>query len=181
MGATTLRTAAANANPVRIGRHFQAVPQSGQPATEDSTQAVIEIHTLCDKPTSDWPPWAMAAVHPVTRDGRQPCFGVTLDQRKLCGSGGRLTLFDSMAAANRFLQSLNVHCLVLGAPFDRDIVAQDRPQCFRLGPSGLAPCGKCLGRMDVQQPACSNFREQMDEHVERSGANAFAERFLQHE
>lgn len=181
MAATTLRTAVANENPCRMGRHFQAIPRREQHATEDSTQAVIEMHPLCDTPTADWPQWAVAAVHPVTRGGRQPCFGVTLDQRTLCGSGGCLTLFDSMAAASRFLQSLNVHCLVLGAPFDGDVLAADAAQCFRLVPSGLAPCGKCLGRMDMQQPACANFREHMDENVERFGANALAERFLQHE
>lgn len=86
---------------------------------------------------------ATAAVHPVAVDPRQPCFGVTLDQRWLCGSDGALTFFDSVEAATRFLHLLKIDRLAMGGRRDCDGMEGDAFQCLRLGAKGLTACNKC--------------------------------------
>lgn len=85
----------------------------------------------------------VAALHPMGADEQRPCFGVTLEERWLCGSNGARTFFDSIPAATRFLHLLSLDSLALGGGSDRDLSAREPLQCFRLGPAGLTLCGKC--------------------------------------
>lgn len=113
----------------------------------------IEIHRNKGKPVIKWlelagatraqKEGAVAAVHTIDLDERQPCFGVTLDQRWLCGSDGALTFFDSMAAASRFMRLLNVDRLANGGDSNCDVTRQDAFQCFQLGAEGISTCNKC--------------------------------------
>lgn len=89
---------------------------------------------------------AIAAVHPIDLDQHQPCCGVTVDQRWLCGSDGALTLFDSISAATRFLNLLNVERIAKGGRRDCVIAEQKTLQCFQLGAKGITACNKCLAR-----------------------------------
>jgi hypothetical protein len=85
----------------------------------------------------------VAALHPMGAEEGRPCFGVTLEERWLCGSSGALTFFDSIPAATRFLHLLSLDSLALADGCDRGLSARESLQCFRLGPSGLTACGKC--------------------------------------
>jgi hypothetical protein len=106
-----------------------------------------------DKPIIKWlelaisPRWQeegrVAAVHPMGVGERQPCFGITLDQRWLCSSDGALTIFDSMAAATRFLQLLKMDRLAMGGDCAFEAVESDPFQCFHLDANGLTVCRKC--------------------------------------
>jgi len=114
-----------------------------------------------DKPIVKWlevvvsPRWqeegVAAAVHPVYLGERQPCFGVTLNERWLCSSSGAPTLFDSMAAATRFMGLMNVERLSAGERQDCEASGPDRFQCFRLGNQGLVVCNECRERDVVRK------------------------------
>jgi hypothetical protein len=82
---------------------------------------------------------AEVAIRAVRLGESQPCFGVTYQQRWLCGNDGALTYFDSAAAATRFLSLLSID----GYFVERrrsDSAGQDAFQQFRLGARGLTPC-----------------------------------------
>jgi hypothetical protein len=112
-----------------------------------------EMHRNSDKPIIKWlelaisPRWqeedAVAAVHPLHLSEPQPCFGVTLDHRWLCSSDGALTVFDSMAAATRFLHLLNMDRLTMGGRRDGEAPGPNPFQCFHLDAKGLTVCSKC--------------------------------------
>ena len=86
---------------------------------------------------------AVAMLRPIQIDERLPCFGVTLDQRWLCGSDGTLTFFDSVSTATRFLNLLHVDRIAVGESCDGMASRQMRFQCFQLCARGLKPCHKC--------------------------------------
>lgn len=107
-----------------------------------------------DVPTIKWlelaisPRWqeedaVAATVHPIPAGGHQPCFGITLSQRWLCSSDGALTIFDSLAAASRFLQLLNIDRLATGGRRDFETLQSDPFQCFHLDAKGLTVCRQC--------------------------------------
>jgi hypothetical protein len=112
-----------------------------------------EVRRNGGKPIIKWlelaisPRWqeegTVAAVHPMQVGERQPCFGITLDQRWLCSSDGALTIFDSMAAATRFLQLLNMDRLARGGRCDLEAPESNPFQCFHLDAKGLTVCRKC--------------------------------------
>ena len=91
------------------------------------------------------PAAAKAAVLPIVGERGEPCFAVTVDQRWLCGSEGDLALFDSVAAASRFLQLVKVpiHRLLFGPAQVLDRYWGKRRQCYRLAGQGLASCSQC--------------------------------------
>ena len=84
----------------------------------------------------------IAVLHAVDRGNAQPCCGVTVDQRWLCGNDGAMTFFDSLASATRFLSLLNVPRIATGGSRDSNWVGQDHFQCFQLGAKGFLPCTK---------------------------------------
>jgi hypothetical protein len=86
---------------------------------------------------------AVASVHPMRVGERQPCYGITLDQRWLCSSDGALTVFDSMAAATRFLGLLNMDHLAVERRGESELPESDPCQCFHLDDKGLTVCRKC--------------------------------------
>jgi hypothetical protein len=97
-----------------------------------------------------------AAICPVVVEEAEPCFAVTIDQRWLCGSEGELTLFNTMAAASRFLHlvKLPVHALVFGPPEVLKLSEHQALQCFRLSRHGLASCSGCrVGQRSHAQEA----------------------------
>lgn len=95
---------------------------------------------------------AVVAVHPIAVAERQPCFGVTLDQRWLCGSDGALTFFDSVEAATRFLHLLKIDRLAMGGRRDCDATESAAFQCLQLGAKGLTTCNKCGAGKTARTP-----------------------------
>lgn len=100
---------------------------------------------------------AKMTVHPVSVGEGQQCFAMALDQRWLCGSDGALTFFDSMTAATRFLQLLNVDNYVEGEGCGRDTSWRDAFQCFQLDAKGLRTCDKCRIGGDSRAQAMREF------------------------
>lgn len=92
------------------------------------------------------PQWRKAeaevVVRPVDMDQGVARWGITQEGRWLCGGDGLLTVFDSLAAASRFLDLLKVDRFTLGDPCDGDawVCEQDDFQCFRLAQRRLAAC-----------------------------------------
>lgn len=86
---------------------------------------------------------AIAAVRPMTWDEHQQCCGVTVGQRWLCGSDGTLTCFNTVSAATRFLNLLQVDRIAQGGRHDCNESERDAFQCFKLGARGILPCNKC--------------------------------------
>lgn len=90
------------------------------------------------------PRWSRADVNvqPMNRGNIGPCYGVTVDKRWLCGNTGAVTCFQSMAAALRFLNLLNIeHYMVVTDAVSR--LHSDDFQCFQLQSNGLSPCSAC--------------------------------------
>jgi hypothetical protein len=104
---------------------------------------------------------AVATVQAMHRDGGHSCFGITLDQRWLCSSEGALTVFDSLAAAIRFLKLLNVDPRTDGGHCDAPSSDPGQFQCFRLDANGLSVCGKC--REHVRRPALATAEDVFQE------------------
>lgn len=84
-----------------------------------------------------------ATVHPVHLGEARPCFGLKLDRRWLCSSEGAPAIFNSVAAATRFLYLLNLRRPASGERCDAGTLAPQRFQCFRLDANGLTVCGDC--------------------------------------
>lgn len=103
----------------------------------------------------------VATVHSMHRDGDYSCFGITLDERWLCSSEGALTVFDSTAAAARFLSLLNVDRRTEGERRDAPSSDPRQFQCFRLDAKGLTVCGKC--RVHVRPPALATTEDVFQE------------------
>jgi len=108
----------------------------------NSDMPIIEWHRLAGA-TRAQKKSAVATVHSIKLNRRQPCLGVTFDRRWLCGSAGTLTLFDSMETAIRFMSLLNVDHLDMGERCDCDAVEPNSIQCFQLGTEGITTCNKC--------------------------------------
>lgn len=68
----------------------------------------------------------------------RPCYGVTYQQRWLCGNDGALTYFDSAKAATRFLSLLSIDRYFLERR-NNGSAGQDAFQRFRIGATGLTP------------------------------------------
>lgn len=121
------------------------------PTNPDDHQVGVSMQEKIGKPFIGWlelavsPTWhnSMATLHQIDMDDCQRCFGVTVDHRWLCGSDGSPTLFDSMAAATRFLNLLNVNRIAQGGRRKWNLSEQETVQCFRLGAKGLTACKKC--------------------------------------
>lgn len=78
-------------------------------------------------------------VRPIGQPGNTPsCFGLTLDQRWLCGTDGMLTIFDSLAAATRFLELLGIERFAVGAHGEGPAGGERAAQCLRLDENRLA-------------------------------------------
>lgn len=72
---------------------------------------------------------AEVRIHPVV--GPQgACYALTLDRRWLCGTDGSVTLFQGLAAAERFLQLAHVDDYESGAPADLAGRLDKRVQCL---------------------------------------------------
>lgn len=106
-----------------------------------------------------------AAVFPVVVDRGERCYGISIDQRWLCGSRGEPTCFDTIAAASRFLQlvKLPVHGLVFAPPQAIAARPNDAIQCFHLTRQGLASCCRCpVGQRnharEAREAACQDDR-----------------------
>lgn len=80
----------------------------------------------------------VAAVHPINLNEQRACYGVTLNQRWLCGSDDTLTCFESMLGAMRFLKLLKVEHIVIGGRWDFARTGQAAIQFYRLGTQGLS-------------------------------------------
>jgi hypothetical protein len=126
---------------------------SERPVTTGCTQAEAEMHRNNGNHVIEWhrlagatraqKESAVATVHPIKLNGFQPCLGVTLDRRWLCGSDGALCFFDSMATAIRFMSLLNVDHLDMGGRCDCNSIRQGSFQCFQIGTEGITTCNKC--------------------------------------
>lgn len=86
---------------------------------------------------------ATMTVHPVNVGRDRQCYALALGQRWVCGSDGALTFFDSVTAAGRFLELLNVDDYAQGDGCDGASLARDPCQCFQFGGKGLRTCDKC--------------------------------------
>jgi hypothetical protein len=95
-------------------------------------------------------------VHPVRRGDRLPCFGISLDQRWLSSSEGTLTVFDTVAAATRFLNLLNLDAPTADTRGEVRLSASDPFQCFRLDAQGLAVCTRCRPEGRTPAPATTD-------------------------
>lgn len=88
---------------------------------------------------------AIAALHSIEFDEHRSCYGVTVDQRWLCGLDGMLMLFDALPAATRFLRILRVARIAKGGWRECDKSSPGAFRCLKLGPTGLSPCIRCRG------------------------------------
>jgi hypothetical protein len=105
-----------------------------------------------------------ATVFPVIVDQGARCFGVFIDQRWLCGSRGELALFDSVAAASRFLQLVKVpvHGLIFAPPRILELRHAQAIQCFSLSRQGLASCCRCQLGQENHAREAREFARQDD-------------------
>lgn len=81
---------------------------------------------------------AAIALRPILVNGQQRCLGVTMNDRWLRGHDGRLTVFDALGSASRFLQLLKLDHFSMGGLYDG--IALGHIQCFRLNGSQLSTC-----------------------------------------
>jgi hypothetical protein len=100
---------------------------------------------------------SLAAVHLLTLSEGSSCFGVTLDGRWLRSSDGALTCFDSMAAATRFLQLLNVNSVAVGDRPGCSAAGRNAFQCFHLDGHGLRMCAKCSAGDEARSAAAREY------------------------
>ncbi|MDP3538143.1 MAG: hypothetical protein Q8S26_05510 [Azonexus sp.] len=81
---------------------------------------------------------AAISLRPVLVSGQQRCLGVTMNGRWLRGHDGRLTVFDTLGSASRFLQLLKLDHFSMGGLFDGSVLSH--VQRFRLDGSHLSAC-----------------------------------------
>lgn len=116
------------------------------------------------QPTSN----AALALRPILANGQQRCLGVTLNDRWLRGHDGRLTVFDTLGSASRFLQLLKLDHFSMGGLYDG--IGLGHIQCFRLNGQQLSSCdtelheaavsranGRSAGRMRRRGEANQKF------------------------
>ncbi|MFA6312212.1 MAG: hypothetical protein WCV99_08670 [Sterolibacterium sp.] len=94
----------------------------------------------------------IAALHAIEFGEHRSCYGVTVDQRWLCGLDGLLTLFDALPTAARFLQLLKVDRIAKGGRRECDQSSPDAFRCLKLGRTGLSPCTRCRGEAPCLHP-----------------------------
>lgn len=78
------------------------------------------------------------SLRPVLVGGQQRCLGLTMNGRWLRGHDGRLTVFDTLGSASRFLQLLKVNNFSMGGTFEGSVLSH--VQRFRLNGAQLAMC-----------------------------------------
>ena len=90
-------------------------------------------------------------VHALT-GGSEECVGITVDERWLCSTDGRLTVFRGRQSACRFLDLLRIDHMEDGDPAALPTACGvGGVQCMRLGTAGLRTCdglGKSARRAD---------------------------------
>lgn len=94
------------------------------------------------------------ALCPVLVSGQQHCLGVTMNGRWLRGDDGRLTVFDTLGSANRFLQLLKLDHFSMGEQYNGSVVSH--VQRFRLDGSQLSTCDTPVphaNRRPVEKPS----------------------------
>lgn len=94
---------------------------------------------------------ARVVVRLMDLQGSRAWWGVTLDDRWLRGSGGAVTIFDSLPAAGRFLRLLKVNRFNISEHVEHGpLVAGEAQEVFTLGDR----CKRC------QRSACDAAPEQ---------------------
>ncbi len=80
-------------------------------------------------------------LHPVSaRCGDDDCYVLSMSGRMLCSGDGRLTVFSSRAAVERFLGLLHLETPPLGEHAGPLLDSQGRQDCLCLGGSSLCAC-----------------------------------------
>lgn len=85
---------------------------------------------------------ASISLHLLLANGQQRCIGVTMNGRWLRGHDGRVTVFDALESALRFLHLLKLNHFSMGARYDGNALTP--VQRFRLEGSQLSTCDKHL-------------------------------------
>lgn len=94
---------------------------------------------------------ARVRIHPL-KGGGSRCVGISVDERWLCSSDGRLTVFGGRESAARFLDLLHIDYLEDGDAVDLpENCGCGDEQCLCLSGAGLRPCGRAQRRPE-QQP-----------------------------
>ena len=91
-------------------------------------------------------------VHPVGT-GKEQCFAISMDGRRLCASNGQLTTFRGRSAVERFLHMVQIDTFDLAEP-DPTMSAFPRGYfCMCLNrQNSLGPCSE---HADVDEASCS--------------------------
>jgi hypothetical protein len=114
----------------------------------------LELAVLTQRQRQDGEP---VLVHPLILVENKPHFAMTLNRRWLCGGDGALTVFDSTAAASRFLQLLKVDRHAIEECCDCEVPKHSALQCFQLGPKGLAGATRRKGEPTLRQTSGRHF------------------------
>lgn len=78
-------------------------------------------------------------VHSLLEHGEN-CFVLSVDERWLCSGEGKLTVFRSRDAVDRFLQLLGVAARQEGEPADEGTVGNGEHHCLQLRENKLGYC-----------------------------------------
>ena len=120
-------------------------------------------------------------VRPIDLDKRRPAFGVTVDQKWLRGGDGAFTLFDSLAAATRFLRLLKVDRIAFGHDTE-DVVKGGAFRCFGLNARGLAECvSPCHPGSPAHPQGCRRRQPRAERAPARRHVPEFGDRTLHHQ
>lgn len=84
-----------------------------------------------------------ATAHPVKTTGGKTCFALAKDERWLRGQDNALALFDSQAAAERFLGTMKLEAFSPGEPAASAVAPGAARRCFQLRSEGLVSCREC--------------------------------------
>lgn len=84
--------------------------------------------------------YSQLELHPIAA-GCGNCYVLSMSGRMLCSGDGRLTVFRSREAVDRFLRLLHLETPPVGEPMGNVHASGSRQHCLRLAGSTLCSCG----------------------------------------